>query len=184
LIDLTFLGIVKHLQAFPNDSFENALENVFSFDVYEPQVREHVQNVFQNHGFAIRSQFAQSSRNIAETIVQYNRKPPKISGAPKHGQIDPKNCPHIGGNTWAGGTGGSMTAGLGGAGGPYRLASGHPIHQISDEIKLSINKQVGSAAKSLCLKIIINFYILSNGNRSSATEIERDRYVSRGCDQI
>lgn len=28
-----------------------------------------------------------------------------VSG-PKHGKIDEKNEPHVGGNTWAGGTGG------------------------------------------------------------------------------
>jgi hypothetical protein len=37
------------------------------------------------------------------------------------GQVDPMNEPHVGGNTWAGGTGGRDTAGLGGKGGPYRL---------------------------------------------------------------
>ena len=40
---------------------------------------------------------------------------------PKHGKEDSKNQPHVGGNTWAGGTGGRDTAGLGGKGGPYRL---------------------------------------------------------------
>ena len=30
---------------------------------------------------------------------------------PKHGKIDPDNTPHVGGNTWAGGTGGRDTAG-------------------------------------------------------------------------
>ena len=30
---------------------------------------------------------------------------------PKHGKIDPENTPHVGGNTWAGGTGGRDTAG-------------------------------------------------------------------------
>ena len=33
---------------------------------------------------------------------------------PKHGKEDPKNEIHVGGNSWAGGTGGSDTAGLGG----------------------------------------------------------------------
>ena len=41
--------------------------------------------------------------------------------SPKHGKIDPSGAPHVGGNTWAGGTGGRDTAGLGGIGGPYRL---------------------------------------------------------------
>ncbi|KAK7882321.1 hypothetical protein WMY93_028495 [Mugilogobius chulae] len=33
--------------------------------------------------------------------------------APKHGKVDPMNAPHVGGNQWAGGTGGRDTAGLG-----------------------------------------------------------------------
>ena len=37
----------------------------------------------------------------------------------------------VGGSTWAGGTGGSNTAGLGGRGGPYRLDKGHAVHQVS-----------------------------------------------------
>lgn len=28
--------------------------------------------------------------------------------APKHGKVDPNNEPHVGGNTWAGGTGGAF----------------------------------------------------------------------------
>ena len=50
--------------------------------------------------------------------------------SPKVGKIDPKNTPHVGGNTWAGGTGGRDTAGLGGRGGPYRLDAGHDVHQV------------------------------------------------------
>ena len=41
-------------------------------------------------------------------------------GQPKFGKTDPENRPHVGGNTWAGGTGGYDTAGLGGVGGPFR----------------------------------------------------------------
>lgn len=37
----------------------------------------------------------------------------------------------MGGNTWAGGTGGRDTAGLGGKGGPYRLDKGHNVHQVT-----------------------------------------------------
>jgi hypothetical protein len=32
---------------------------------------------------------------------------------PKHGKVDADNTPHVGGNTWAGGTGGRDTAGIG-----------------------------------------------------------------------
>lgn len=49
---------------------------------------------------------------------------------PKHGKVDETGAPHVGGNTWAGGTGGRDTAGLGGKGGPYRLDAGHKVHQV------------------------------------------------------
>lgn len=57
-------------------------------------------------------------------------------------QVDAKNEPHVGGNTWAGGTGGRDTAGLGGKGGPYRLDAGHDVHQLSDEEKKNIPEDV------------------------------------------
>ena len=56
--------------------------------------------------------------------------------------MDAKNEPHVGGNTWAGGTGGRDTAGLGGKGGPYRLDAGHDVHQLSDEEKKNIPDEV------------------------------------------
>jgi len=65
---------------------------------------------------------------------------------PKHGKEDPKNEPHVGGNTWAGGTGGSDTAGLGGRGGPYRLDKGHTVHQVSDKMKAEVSKEARKAA--------------------------------------
>ena len=65
---------------------------------------------------------------------------------PKHGKEDPKNEPHVGGNTWAGGTGGSDTAGLGGRGGPYRLDKGHTVHQVSDEAKAEVSEEARAAA--------------------------------------
>jgi hypothetical protein len=53
-----------------------------------------------------------------------------VTKAPTEGKVDPKNKPHVGGDTWKGGTGGSTTAGLGGKGGPYRLDAGHDVHQL------------------------------------------------------
>lgn len=57
-------------------------------------------------------------------------------------QVDPDNAPHVGGNTWAGGTGGRDTAGLGGKGGPYRLDAGHDVHQIPDWEKEDVPEEV------------------------------------------
>ncbi|KAI4486325.1 hypothetical protein M0802_012344 [Mischocyttarus mexicanus] len=72
--------------------------------------------------------------------------------SPKHGKIDEKNDPHVGGNTWAGGTGGRDTAGLGGKGGPYRLDAGHTVHQLSDEEKNAIPEHVKKAAREMGLR--------------------------------
>ncbi|EER05969.1 hypothetical protein Pmar_PMAR028156 [Perkinsus marinus ATCC 50983] len=69
------------------------------------------------------------------------------SGQPKHGKED--DAPHVGGNTFAGGTGGADTAGLGGVGGPYRLDKGHPVHQVSDEVKASISPEAAEAARKM-----------------------------------
>ncbi|XP_023930017.1 von Willebrand factor A domain-containing protein 8 [Lingula anatina] len=68
---------------------------------------------------------------------------------PKHGKVDPKNAPHVGGNTWAGGTGGRDTAGLGGKGGPYRLDAGHDVYQISEEEKEAVPEEVKRAAREM-----------------------------------
>ncbi len=69
--------------------------------------------------------------------------------APKHGKIDADNTPHVGGNTWAGGTGGRDTAGLGGKGGPYRLDAGHDVTQIPDWEKEAVPEHVKRAAREM-----------------------------------
>jgi hypothetical protein len=75
----------------------------------------------------------------------------KVASSPKHGKHDPKNERHSGGNTWAGGTGGSDTAGLGGKGGPYRLdtGGGHDIDQLSDEEKADLSQDVKDRAREM-----------------------------------
>ncbi|XP_055954220.1 von Willebrand factor A domain-containing protein 8-like [Argiope bruennichi] len=83
------------------------------------------------------------------TIQHINQKP--VSG-PKHGKIDPTGAPHVGGNMWAGGTGGRDTAGLGGRGGPYRLDAGHNVFQISDEEKQMVPPEVREAARLMAMK--------------------------------
>ncbi|XP_041521188.1 von Willebrand factor A domain-containing protein 8 isoform X2 [Microtus oregoni] len=71
---------------------------------------------------------------------------------PKHGKEDPDNMPHVGGNTWAGGTGGRDTAGLGGKGGPYRLDAGHPVYQVSEAEKDAVPEHVKRAAREMAQK--------------------------------
>ncbi|XP_038658700.1 von Willebrand factor A domain-containing protein 8 [Scyliorhinus canicula] len=71
---------------------------------------------------------------------------------PKHGRIDMDNTPHVGGNTWAGGTGGRDTAGLGGKGGPYRLDAGHKVYQVSQAEKDAVPEDVRRAAREMAEK--------------------------------
>ncbi|KAH0624441.1 hypothetical protein JD844_031871 [Phrynosoma platyrhinos] len=72
--------------------------------------------------------------------------------SPKHGKIDQDNAPHVGGNTWAGGTGGRDTAGLGGKGGPYRLDAGHDVYQVSQAEKDAVPEEVKKAAREMAEK--------------------------------
>ncbi|XP_044304134.1 von Willebrand factor A domain-containing protein 8 isoform X2 [Varanus komodoensis] len=72
--------------------------------------------------------------------------------SPKHGKTDPDNVPHVGGNTWAGGTGGRDTAGLGGKGGPYRLDAGHEVYQVSQAEKDAVPEEVKRAAREMAEK--------------------------------
>ena len=78
-------------------------------------------------------------------------KPPALD-KPKFGQWDDKNEEHVGGSNWAGGTGGSNTAGLGGRGGPYRLDRGHKIHQVSDEAKAEVSEEATKVAREMAEK--------------------------------
>jgi hypothetical protein len=78
-------------------------------------------------------------------------RPPALE-APKFGQWDDKNEAHVGGSNWAGGTGGSNTAGLGGRGGPYRLDRGHKVHQVSDEAKAEVSEEAKQVAAEMARK--------------------------------
>uniref|UniRef100_A0A914H1R8 VWFA domain-containing protein n=1 Tax=Globodera rostochiensis TaxID=31243 RepID=A0A914H1R8_GLORO len=78
---------------------------------------------------------------------------------PIFGKIDPNNVPHVGGNTWAGGTGGRWfinsisfwynTAGLGGVGGPFRLDAGHAVHQLPDSAKEQVPDHIRKKAREI-----------------------------------
>uniref|UniRef100_A0A667FZ83 von Willebrand factor A domain-containing protein 8 n=1 Tax=Lynx canadensis TaxID=61383 RepID=A0A667FZ83_LYNCA len=87
-----------------------------------------------------------SDRHMQITI---NRDSGEDVSSPKHGKEDPDNMPHVGGNTWAGGTGGRDTAGLGGKGGPYRLDAGHAVYQVSEAEKDAVPEEVKRAAREM-----------------------------------
>ncbi|CAB0011014.1 unnamed protein product [Nesidiocoris tenuis] len=146
------VNIVKHLQAFPEDSVADAVNNVFDFDRYNKDAKEQLFAVLSDYDIPLpmtQEEVIKARKRVQMTIKRDSGL--EMSG-PKHGKVDEKNEPHVGGNTWAGGTGGRDTAGLGGKGGPYRLDAGHDVHQISDEEKAAVPEHVRKAAREMGLK--------------------------------
>lgn len=94
-------------------------------------------------------QFNTSKTSTKESLeIEYIDQSNREATFPKHGKED--DLPHVGGNTFAGGSGGSDTAGLGGFGGPYRLAKkGNPVLQVSDEVKKKVSKEILERARKM-----------------------------------
>ena len=150
------VSVAKHLEKYPNDSISTALSNVLSFDSYDDQAKQYIIKTFEKYNLPLDNIVLHlNSRKVINEIsnkglnmwIEYNKSREAVG--PKHGKDDPENKPHVGGNTYAGGTGGADTAGLGGKGGPYRLDKGHPVHQISDEEKKNISKEALEAARKM-----------------------------------
>lgn len=146
------VNIVKHLNKYPKENVSELIGNVLDFDRHAPESLEQVTNVLMKHGLEIAS-YAKNElaelRRQREIQLTVDRFSGKDVSSPKHGKVDEKNDPHVGGNTWAGGSGGRDTAGLGGKGGPYRLDSGHKVHQLSDAEKDAIPDDVKKAARAM-----------------------------------
>lgn len=84
--------------------------------------------------------------------LEKNEFDPSKLDQPKIGKLDADNTPHVGGNTWAGGTGGYNTAGLGGVGGPFRLDAGHDVHQMSESAKQQVPEHILKKAREIAKK--------------------------------
>ncbi|KPI84112.1 hypothetical protein ABL78_6828 [Leptomonas seymouri] len=84
---------------------------------------------------------------VKDFKMKYSKPRKQPSGTLKHGEVDDKE--HHGGNTWAGGTGGTDTAGLGGMVGPYRLDKGNVVHQVSPEEKRKVPKHLLEEARRM-----------------------------------
>ena len=166
------VAVAKHLEKYPQDSVVAVLHNVLDFDSFDEQTYATLGQVFQRHGIEVTTypawvkamRLGTEGRNGEEIdlSIEYindrgeegtSSSPPAL-GAPKRGKHDENNDPHVGGNQWAGGTGGSDTAGLGGRGGPYRLDRGHKIHQVSEEAKAEVDEATKKAARAMAEKAL------------------------------
>lgn len=141
------VSVARHLSKYPDDGLDGAIENVIAFDRFDTALMNQLGSIFKRHG--VRLPAAQSSTEFGGGRDGGISTPKTRTSDPKHGKEDPNNEPHVGGNTWAGGTGGSDTAGLGGRGGPYRLDLGHKVHQVSDEMKAQVSEEAQQRARAM-----------------------------------
>ena len=140
------VSVVRHLEEYPDDGFDNAIDNILAFDRFDNALMKQLDSIFKQHGVKLPA--------AATALVGGGKEggistPRTRASNPKHGKLDPTGAPHVGGNTWAGGTGGSDTAGLGGRGGPYRLDLGHKVHQVSDEMKAQVSDEALRRARMM-----------------------------------
>ncbi|CAL1709976.1 unnamed protein product [Somion occarium] len=146
------INLVKHIKAYPNDSLETTVRNVFDFDVYKPDTINILADILDHHGLVVKRLGLDAAREAAQKKVLDMKYEPKGNtdlDKPKFGKEDPDNEPHTGGNNWAGGTGGRDTAGLGGRGGYMRLYKEHNINQIPDTLKNNVPDHIKEQAREM-----------------------------------
>ncbi|TDL27843.1 hypothetical protein BD410DRAFT_781753 [Rickenella mellea] len=145
------INLVRHMNTYPNDSLEDALRNVFDFDIYKPETIDILLDILDHHGLKVDRLGIDAARETSKKQVKDVKFEPKNTelNEPKYGKEDPKNEEHHGGNTWAGGTGGRDTAGLGGRGGYMRLFKGHEIKQVSEELKQQVPDSIREQARKM-----------------------------------
>lgn len=101
------VAIVKHLQAYPQDAVEAAVEDILGFDGMNPQVRTVIAEVFQKRGFRITADAPVVKFSVASPMrikggrdrdeASRGSTPRTNSNMPKHGKHDADNKPHVGG---------------------------------------------------------------------------------------
>ncbi|KZV72548.1 hypothetical protein PENSPDRAFT_674901 [Peniophora sp. CONT] len=143
------IAIVRHMRAYANDDLDDALRNVFDFDAFRPDAMDKLADILRHHGLRVQ-RLNQEETSSTKRPLDMKFEPKKTElGKPKFGKEDPNNEPHEGGNTWAGGTGGRDTAGMGGRGGYMRLYKGNDIKQVSDELKRQVPDETRERAREM-----------------------------------
>ncbi|SNX86583.1 uncharacterized protein MEPE_05292 [Melanopsichium pennsylvanicum] len=164
------LHLVAHMQKYPDESLSSVLLNTLSFDLHRPESIRWVVEALRKRDLPIdalslevlREKDLERLRNAEkEGTLKPEFHPgkedydPSKAGKPTHlsnpkeGRVDEKNEPHVGGNTWKGGTGGRDTMGLGGRGGYGRQYTGHKIHQVSAEMKKDVPEHLKKQAREM-----------------------------------
>lgn len=113
------IALVRHLKAYGHDeeALEGALRNIFDFEVLNLSAIEILYDVLRKNGLMVERIGIDAVRGGAATkkkpvVIEFKPTGSTELDKPKYGKDTEKE--HSGGNTWAGGTGGRDTAGLGG----------------------------------------------------------------------
>ncbi|GAA5826620.1 hypothetical protein JCM11251_002821 [Rhodosporidiobolus azoricus] len=150
------LALVRHLRRFPSDPLDQALRSIFDFDVHQAATLDTVATVLTKHRLgagkvgmdAVRMSSLPEEQKAS--IIDFRPTGDTSLNGPKYGKTDDQE--HSGGNTWAGGTGGRDTAGLGGRGGHMRLYKGGNIKQIPDSLKADVPPEIQQRARQMARK--------------------------------
>ncbi len=152
------LHLVRHLQTYPEESLTSVLLNTLAFDLHRPESMQYVVQVLKRRGLDTEGLSLTEVRDSVGALGKEAKKiefDPKKAGRdtsldkPKEGKVDPENKPHVGGNTWRGGTGGRDTAGLGGVGGFERLFAGHDVNQVPQSQKDAVPEHIRRQAREM-----------------------------------
>ncbi|GLB39985.1 putative von Willebrand factor (vWF) type A domain [Lyophyllum shimeji] len=143
------INLVRHLQAYPQDTLGAALRNIFDFDIYKPETIDKLAEILEHHGLQVPHLGLNAAREAAKKKVHdIEFRPTKTElDEPKEGKHDDEE--HSGGNTYAGGTGGRDTAGMGGRGGYKRLWKGGDIKQVPDALKDDVPDRIKEKAREM-----------------------------------
>ena len=90
------VAVVKHLNTFPSDGIEDAIDNVISFDRLDRGLSKHLSGIFGKRGIAVFSEDYETNEKTLERIQGGVSTPKTRSSHPKHGKEDPNNDPHVG----------------------------------------------------------------------------------------
>uniref|UniRef100_A0A0W0GBJ0 ATPase dynein-related AAA domain-containing protein n=1 Tax=Moniliophthora roreri TaxID=221103 RepID=A0A0W0GBJ0_MONRR len=144
------INLIRHLRAYPTDSLGDALRNVFDFDIYKPETIDKLSQILDHHGLSVPFLGLDAAREVTKkpsiSDLEYTPKNTDLSG-PKEGVHDNKE--HQGGNTYAGGTGGRDTAGVGGRGGYKRFYKGGDVKQIPENLKEKVPEEIQEKAREM-----------------------------------
>lgn len=99
------ISITKHLNKYPATPLKTAFSNVFDGEMFtNREEKKRISQVLEHYGILDNSNMNFGGEMKKDLFIEHQYANPNQATMPKFGKIDPNNAPHVGGNTWAGGT--------------------------------------------------------------------------------